>query len=625
MSEARQLFMEVSLAAQKQSFSEVEALNTFRGPQGPKGDKGDRGEKGDTGSVGPAGPQGATGATGETGPQGKQGIQGERGEPGVVVSETEPTDPNVKVWIKPDGEADELEQIKSDVSSLKDHKADVIIDTSARAASHELHAQDGDMKVTLYGKTTETGTGDKSPDNPYTISGVDAAQVHAGGKNLFNTPEASATVRNVTYTLDGKGTINISGTNATAGNIFMLDIPNPITIQPGMRIVIDATKASGSHGLNFRNTKTGDARTINAQAGKVITFDVGEAHVGQTFNHVRDWLGSNVVYNDTLKIMFTYSSDNTFEPYTANVITLTLLPDGAPLHGNGTVDDTIENDVLSGCDKRIVLNSSKGWALRNESSLSKVSFSSPTIMPDYFVDTIGFTAYADKCEVPKSSGVTHASKLEGLSVYYNGASQIDRILYLSITGVTTLAELDDYLAANPLTVYYRSTEYTPEKDLRVCKTVRKWKNFTLDGDSPLLADTERPGVYSYFMNGYAASVLPVVDGLTVKNPTTSNNGANNMNANECAFRIGTTDRFYIKMAEQTVDEVHAVFAAHPVTVWYATTTPETYMTDPLDLRKPTGIMPVTVTGSGETAVTYPCDTKAYIDRKFDALAAALLS
>lgn len=40
MSEARQLFMEVSLAAQKQSFSEVEALNTFRGPQGPKGDPG---------------------------------------------------------------------------------------------------------------------------------------------------------------------------------------------------------------------------------------------------------------------------------------------------------------------------------------------------------------------------------------------------------------------------------------------------------------------------------------------------------------------------------------------------------------------------------------------------------
>lgn len=40
MSEARQLFMEVNLAAQKQSLDEIEALNTFRGPQGQKGDPG---------------------------------------------------------------------------------------------------------------------------------------------------------------------------------------------------------------------------------------------------------------------------------------------------------------------------------------------------------------------------------------------------------------------------------------------------------------------------------------------------------------------------------------------------------------------------------------------------------
>lgn len=46
-----------------------------------------------------------------------------RGQPGVLISETEPTDPNVKVWIKPDGEPNELEHLKSDVSSLKDHYA----------------------------------------------------------------------------------------------------------------------------------------------------------------------------------------------------------------------------------------------------------------------------------------------------------------------------------------------------------------------------------------------------------------------------------------------------------------------------------------------------------------------
>lgn len=519
---------------------------------------------------------------------------------------------------------DDYEVLAGEVNSLKDHKADVIIDTSARAASHELHAQDGDMKVTLYGKTTETGTGDKSPDNPYTISGVDTAQVYACGKNLFNTPEASTTVRNVTYTLDGKGNIKISGTHETAGNIFMLDIPNPITIQPGMRIVIDATEASGSHGLNFRNTKTGDARTINAQAGKVVTFDVGANHAGQTFNHFRDWLGPNTVYNDTLKIMFTYSSDNTFEPYTANVITPALLPDGAPLMGNGTVDDTVENDVLSGCDKLIVLDGSddEGWKRTSTKVSGAYTFMSTVLPESIDLPSNNYTVYL---------GVLFMNwvvKRTSSDASWNNPNQNIRALitpfltasggkgYFGVAGsdfsAMTLDEFKDYLAANPLKVYYRSTEYTPEKDLRVCKTVRRWTSFTLDGSSQLLADTDRPGVYSHFMSGYDASVLPTADGLNAKNPTTSNNGANNMNANECAFRTGTTDRFYIKMAEQTVDEVHAVFAENPVTVWYAIVKPETYVTDPLPVRKPTNMMPVTVTGSAETAVAYPHDTKHFI-------------
>lgn len=50
-----------------------------------------------------------------------------RGQPGVLISETEPTDPNVKVWIKPDGEPNELEQLKSDVSSLKDQIGDYCV------------------------------------------------------------------------------------------------------------------------------------------------------------------------------------------------------------------------------------------------------------------------------------------------------------------------------------------------------------------------------------------------------------------------------------------------------------------------------------------------------------------
>lgn len=55
MSEAKQVIMKVSLAAQRQSVDAVQALSSFKGPKGEKGDKGDRGETGAAGSPGPAG------------------------------------------------------------------------------------------------------------------------------------------------------------------------------------------------------------------------------------------------------------------------------------------------------------------------------------------------------------------------------------------------------------------------------------------------------------------------------------------------------------------------------------------------------------------------------------------
>lgn len=65
----------------------------------------------------------------------------------------------------------------------------------------------------------------------------------------------------------------------------------------------------------------------------------------------------------------------------------------------------------------------------------------------------------------------------------------------------------------------------------------------------------------------------------------------------------------------------------PLEIWYEIDAPEVYTSDRYDLRKPDTLTTdtVTVAGSAETEVTYPHDTKHYIDQKFDALAAALLS
>ena len=72
------------------------------GAQGPAGPQGPQGLKGDTGATG------ATGEKGEKGDRGEQGLQGEKGESGVFIGASEPTDPNVNVWIKHDGNSIEV-------------------------------------------------------------------------------------------------------------------------------------------------------------------------------------------------------------------------------------------------------------------------------------------------------------------------------------------------------------------------------------------------------------------------------------------------------------------------------------------------------------------------------------
>lgn len=318
--------------------------------------------------------------------------------------------------------AEHLNHMEDGIDMLCKNTAYPIIDTSARAASHELHAQDGPLAVTLYGKTTETGTGDKSPDNPHTISGVETATVNAGG----------------------------------------------------------------------------------------------------------------------------------------NEISMPLLPDGSPLHGNGTMDDAIENDVLSGCDKKIVLDGSQTpGSVTALTSVVRVVYSglAENVQPHTVMTAYAAVRYCDRLTFETG----WATDNEHFYVQAGGQIAIyiktDRLASADRDGVNA------YLAANPLTVYYRSTEYTPDKDLRVCRVVRRWG--VIDSYSGESVTTE-----------YVSSTGALDSGATV---------------------------------------VYKLASAH------------IYMTDPLDLRKPTGIMPVTVTGSGETAVDYPHETKHYIDSQIAAAVALALN
>lgn len=107
--------------------TEEEWLDSLKGSPGPEGPKGDKGEKGDQGLVGPPGETGPKGEDGDPftydmftpeqlesliGPKGDKGDAGEKGDtgnPGLIVSDVEPTDPDITVWVNPTGDGEPID------------------------------------------------------------------------------------------------------------------------------------------------------------------------------------------------------------------------------------------------------------------------------------------------------------------------------------------------------------------------------------------------------------------------------------------------------------------------------------------------------------------------------------
>lgn len=83
------------------SIQDANGTTTAKVSNGAPGRQGDPGPQGEPGKDGAPGKDGQDGAPG---PAGKDGEKGETGDSGVYIGETEPTDPDVNVWIDPNGQ-----------------------------------------------------------------------------------------------------------------------------------------------------------------------------------------------------------------------------------------------------------------------------------------------------------------------------------------------------------------------------------------------------------------------------------------------------------------------------------------------------------------------------------------
>lgn len=506
------------------------------------------------------------------------------------------------------------EAIQGDIGQLKDTKADAIMDTSARAAAHTLHAQRGPLAVTMYGKTTETGSGDKSPSNPYMISGVETAQVRAGGKNLLKAEESYV------YQYGDSQLVNILSKDEVMQLAKIVD-GNPCTIS--FDVVTDGVvwNASGNRRVGvetyLENTGTG---VSDYDIGLWVSSDqlpaTGSYKAVKSYNRMSLVAGFNKA--NPMYVYFQGVSSGTvtiknlqieisptataYEPYNANTYTLSLLPDGKPLHGNGTVDDTVENDCASGCDKTLVLNGTQtpthvtGWAT-GVWVFYGVTNDYDKAAAQHYCDKLPTAASADNV----SRGTLGLAFTNIYPIIFAGAEY------------DTVDKINAHFAANPLEIHYRSTEYTPDKDLRVCRVERKWKTVTLDGSIV-------PGVGSV-LGETVRAYFPVNASTNTTPPAVSNYLPHLINYTQDSehFYVANNGDVMVFIKTSRLDSVDAsgvakYFSEHPLEIAYQVSTPETYVTDRVDARKPDTLTTdtVTVAGSAETNVEYLHDTKHFI-------------
>lgn len=417
------------------------------------------------------------------------------------------------------------ETVVSSLPFSDENKMDKYKDSSELGTYHELDNHQVPINVAVHGKTTETGSGDKSPNNPYTIGGVNTVSVRAGGKNLCHINDVTVAGYK-DFTLPSPlppGTYTISahvvsdGTDETHSSIRLGGFDNKLLVIPWFK----------------RNERGAETVTLSKPVYYIRFY--AETVVDDSKGDTATWSDVQIEVGDT-------ATD--YEPYNANVSEInTILPNGGVLHGNGAVDDTVEMNVLSGCDVKktiatledavltdfdasanvIYTDKNVGMVMDNDGTVSvwcggknlnsvgdvtvtgykKFTFEKPIPPGTYTI-----SAYVVSDGTNTSSSTFRLNGLDGSGIKYvyfprnerhaetvtinesaysvriyaegtvdNSVGDTATWTNVQIERGDTATTYEPYNAEEnlPLTAYYRSTTYTPENDIRVCRTTRHWK------------------------------------------------------------------------------------------------------------------------------------------------------
>lgn len=430
--------------------------------------------------------------------------------------------------------------------------------------------------VAVYGNNPQTSG---TTTAPILMNGVDSIQV--SGNNLFINNTETETKSGITFTVNPNKSVTVNGTNSTSASAvhytgYNVSLPagsytlsGTSSLTGGAEIEIKIKRVSGAiEWFSINNSL--HTRTFNIATGDIIDTFYVLVRAGQTADNVTVYPMLNVG-----------STALPYEPYNGSI---TQLPIPRELHRIGDVADKCITRVKSIYDKRIVLDGTENWELRQGIQNSFSLKMSELIITGVSNNYIPLTAY---------------NRDTRTGIYLSTTINI----IITDFACSTVEELKAKLTENPVIVYYQSTAYDGTNGLDVCMTKYQTGFVEIDGE------TVRG---SYAQNGerpYGIVVSPSTivssESLICSNANVENQNLNwgyvyaaNNPIKEFIFGLIGSDI-------TSTTELNAYFAAQkaagtPVQVVYQLATPEQYATDPIDFNNDAG--PLTVVTGGQVEV-----------------------
>ena len=336
---------------------------------------------------------------------------------------------------------------KADKTVSDDRYANVLTGAASGpvAALEDVSPTGALRRAAVLGATTETGEGDKSPDNPYTLAGVQPTKVTVCGKNLLPvTRTAEGTYSGVTITPLEGGLLKLSGT-CTYNNTCPVFGTQPVRLNGTLTATVQVQSGTAEFvGYNLVQYN-GDIQGLTLVNMKTKEHHFQRTCMASGFNIRMD---AGTVFNDYVFGIQLEKGDTAtpYEPYTGQTITLPALE---PLYGDGTVND--EYDAVSGVEirrwKRVVFDGTE--SMRCEAHGNGQRYVS-----------IDLDAAANKSVMPISTHYTSSAWTQDNNKVY-----IPNPVVMVITDsrFTTLQAARDILAAQyaagtPVTVVYQLAE-----------------------------------------------------------------------------------------------------------------------------------------------------------------------